>query len=171
VKHRSRTHHRLINLAAAVLAGITIAATSEPASARQDSGTVPVVAETHVDSLTRAIAQQLRCPVCQGLSIQDSPSELAQEMKSVVREQVEAGKTTDEVKQYFVARYGEWILLSPKAHGFNLAIYVLPMLAVIAGIVIIGLAVRRWTGGSPPADLPIDTTSDSDLAPWEDISR
>jgi cytochrome c-type biogenesis protein CcmH len=94
------------------------------------------------------VATQLRCPVCQGLSIQDSPSELAQQMRSVVRDQLAAGKTPDEVKAYFVSKYGEWILLAPKPRGFNLIAYAVPILVVGCGGVVIALAVRRWTASA-----------------------
>jgi cytochrome c-type biogenesis protein CcmH len=115
-----------------------------------------------LEALTREVASQLRCPVCQGESIQDSPSGLAQDMRSVVRDQLAAGRTPDEVKAYFVARYGEWILLQPTARGFNVVVYALPFLALLAGAAAIVLAVRRWTLGaseipagaddSPPPD-------------------
>ena len=98
-----------------------------------------------LEALTREVASQLRCPVCQGESIQDSPSGLAQDMRSVVRDQLAAGRTPDEVKAYFVGRYGEWILLQPTARGFNVVVYALPFLALLAGAAAIVLAVRRWT--------------------------
>jgi cytochrome c-type biogenesis protein CcmH len=105
---------------------------------------------TAIDSVqlekrTSAVAAELRCPVCQGLSIQDSPSELALQMRSVVRDQLAAGRTPDEVKRYFVEKYGEWILLEPQAQGFNILVYVLPIAAVLGGIAIVATAVRRWS--------------------------
>ena len=92
------------------------------------------------------IASELRCPVCQGLSIQDSPSPLAQQMKDVIRGQLAEGRSPAEVKQYFISKYGEWVLLEPEASGFNLVVYLLPWLALLAGAGVIFLAVRRWTG-------------------------
>lgn len=109
----------------------------------------PVVRDSVLEGRTSAVAAQLRCPVCQGLSIQDSPSELAQSMRSLVRDQLAAGKTPDEVKAYFVSKYGEWILLAPKARGFNLIAYALPVLVVVGGGAAIAVAVRRWTSGPP----------------------
>ncbi|MDQ6830877.1 MAG: cytochrome c-type biogenesis protein CcmH [Gemmatimonadota bacterium] len=108
-----------------------------------------------IEDQTRALASQLRCPVCQGLSIEDSPSQLSQQMRDLVRDQLRTGKTPDEVKRYFVSKYGEWILLSPPAHGVNTLIYVLPLLVIVAGGVVIVLAVRRWTraGGPEPHDV------------------
>lgn len=98
-----------------------------------------------LDARTRALASELRCPVCQGESIEASPSELAVELKAVVREQLAAGKTPDEVRAYFVARYGEWILLQPKATGFNVAVYIVPPLLLLGGAAVVVLLVRRWT--------------------------
>jgi cytochrome c-type biogenesis protein CcmH len=112
---------------------------------------VAVVDSADLEKRTSAVAAQLRCPVCQGLSIQDSPSELAQQMRGVVRDQLGAGKTPDEVKRYFTEKYGEWILLEPKAEGFNILIYLLPLAAVIGGIAVIAMAVKRWSAPAPVA--------------------
>jgi cytochrome c-type biogenesis protein CcmH len=111
-----------------------------------------------IESDTRALASQLRCPVCQGLSIEDSPSELSQQMRALVRDQLRAGKSPDEVKQYFASKYGEWILLSPPAHGVNTLIYALPLAAVAFGGILVVLAVRRWTRApiAHEPDAPLD---------------
>ena len=104
-----------------------------------------------LEARTREVAAVLRCPVCQGLSIQDSPSELSLQMKDVVRQQLKAGKSPEEVKAYFVSKYGEWILLQPKASGANLLVYILPIVLVLGGAVFIWLMVKRWSrpGGEP----------------------
>lgn len=104
---------------------------------------------TNLEQRTSAVASQLRCPVCQGLSIQDSPSELAQQMRGVVRDQLAAGRTPEQVKQYFIEKYGEWILLEPEPHGFNILVYILPVVAVIAGAAVVIVAVRRWSRPAP----------------------
>ncbi len=106
-------------------------------------------ADSALEARTTVVASELRCPVCQGMSIQESPSELAQQMRAVVREQLAAGKSPDEVRAYFVSKYGEWILLEPPPHGFNLVAYALPALVVAGGIATIAVVVRRWT--APPA--------------------
>jgi cytochrome c-type biogenesis protein CcmH len=109
-----------------------------------------------LDAQAKELAGQLRCPVCQGESIKDSPAPLAQEMRQVVRDQLAAGKTPDEVKQYFVAKYGEWILLQPSASGFNIIVYALPFALLLAGATVVVLAVRRWTRppGADDATIP-----------------
>lgn len=101
--------------------------------------------DTALERRTSELASQLRCPVCQGLSIQDSPSELAQQMRGVVRDQLAAGRTPEEVKRYFTEKYGEWILLEPEARGFNMLVYILPVAAIVAGAAIVVVAVRRWS--------------------------
>ncbi len=97
-----------------------------------------------LEERTKAVSAQLRCPVCQGLSIQDSPSELAREMKSLVREQLRSGKSPDEIKAYYVSKYGNWILLEPPASGISLLVYVLPALALVGGALFIVFITRRW---------------------------
>jgi cytochrome c-type biogenesis protein CcmH len=95
--------------------------------------------------MTTALASELRCPVCQGNSIQDSPSELAQQMRDLIRDQLREGKTPDDVRAYFVAKYGEWILLSPRAEGLNLVVYLVPLAVILIGGAVVWRTVRRWT--------------------------
>ncbi len=83
--------------------------------------------------------------MCQGESIQDSPAELAQEMRAVVRDQLQAGRTPDEIRAFFVSRYGEWILLEPAMTGLNVMLYVFPVLLVVAGLALVAVLVRRWS--------------------------
>ena len=100
----------------------------------------------------REIASELRCVVCQNLSVADSPSDLAKEMRNLVREQVQQGKSREEIQAYFVSRYGEYVLLSPPKRGFNLLVWGLPFLAVVAGgglvylVTVVGPRKRRRTG-------------------------
>ena len=119
------------------------------ASGQVDTGRTARRIETAADSLleaqTTALASELRCPVCHGNSIQDSPSELAQQMRDLIRDQLRAGKTPDEVRAYFVDKYGEWILLTPRATGFNLVVYLVPLLVILAGGAIVWRTVRRFT--------------------------
>lgn len=102
-------------------------------------------ADSALEAMTTALASELRCPVCQGNSIQDSPSELAQEMRDLIRDQLREGKTPDEVRAYFVAKYGEWILLSPRAEGLNLVVYLVPLAVILIGGAVVWRSVRRWT--------------------------
>jgi cytochrome c-type biogenesis protein CcmH len=154
---------------ALAVAALAFASAAGQAQERGDTAAL-VVEETRIDILVREVASDLRCVVCQGLSLQDSPSTLAQNMRAIIREQLEAGRTPEEVKQHFVASYGEFILLEPAARGFNLAVYVLPVLALLVGAVIVVRSVRRWSRqpASPPDEAGAqETEPDPELAPWE----
>jgi cytochrome c-type biogenesis protein CcmH len=120
-------------------------------------------ADSVLEARVRAVASELRCPVCQGESIQDSPAALAQQMRAVVREQLAAGRTPDEVKAYFVDKYGEWILLRPKARGWNMLVYVLPLVALLIGVALVARATRRWAsrGDTKATDEVQPTTADT----------
>ena len=104
------------------------------------------------------VAAQLRCVVCQNLSVADSPSEMANQMRGIVRERLATGERPEQVIQYFVDRYGEWILLSPRPRGFNLLVWLFPAVAVGAGLLVVGLLLRRWTrrAAARPAAPPVD---------------
>ncbi len=105
-----------------------------------------VVAEPqNLDDQTRALGQELRCVVCQNLSVADSPSEMAQEMRGIIREQLAAGKTPEQIKQFFVSKYGEWVLLAPTTRGFTLLVWVLPFVVLLVGIAFGLWCIRRWS--------------------------
>jgi cytochrome c-type biogenesis protein CcmH len=135
----------------AMAGAIVVTLASHAGGAQQKPATpAAVVAESILDARTREVSSQLRCPVCQGLSLQDSPSELSQQMRDVVRQQLAAGRTPAEVRAYFVGRYGEWILTRPEPHGFNWVVYALPLLFLAGGAWVLVFAVRKWTTVPPP---------------------
>ncbi len=88
---------------------------------------------------TQTIASLLRCPVCQGLSVADSPSESAVAIKHEVQRLAAKGYSKDQCLLYFEASYGEFILLEPKPEGLNYLVWAAP-----AGLVLVGLATVAW---------------------------
>ncbi len=107
-----------------------------------------------VDTRTRTLGRKLRCPVCQGSNITDSPSPTAQAMFERTRQLIAAGYTEDEIVDYFVDKYGEFILLEPQKDGLNIMLFVAPGLAVGLGLALALKAVvgwRREPGSSPVA--------------------
>jgi cytochrome c-type biogenesis protein CcmH len=150
---------------AAVATGPTPVAAQDSASplgAPTAAGQAPAPGvDLAFDDRAKAISSRLRCPVCQGESIQDSPAELATQMKSLVREQLAGGKSEKEVFDYFIGKYGQWILLEPRAEGINLLVYGLPILFIVGGGALLWGAVSRWTRpvapmGEDPGTLPDD---------------
>src|SRR6266581_1218078 len=108
-------------------------------------------AATPVDEKTvHDVAAQLRCVVCQSLSVADSPSETASQMRGIIRERLAAGESPAEVRAYFVEKYGEWILLAPPKSGFNLLVWVVPFVGLGLGLVLVAVVLRRWSRKIPP---------------------
>lgn len=103
------------------------------------------LSEAEITRRADAIASQLRCPVCQNLSVKDSPSSVAAAFRARVRELVRAGRSEPQIKTFFVARYGDWILLSPPRRGIALAVWLAPLLILLTGALTVAAAVRRWT--------------------------
>lgn len=104
------------------------------------------------EATVREIAAQLRCVVCQSLSVADSPSETANQMRGIIRERLAAGESPAQVREYFVEKYGQWILLSPPRRGFDLLVWVVPFAALAAGLVLVAFVLRRWR--RTPSPLP-----------------
>lgn len=109
---------------------------------------------------SREVGSLLRCPVCQGLSVADSPVPAAQSMQAKVQAMLAAGYSEDQVLAFFETSYGEFIRLSPKPEGFNLVVWILPLVAIAIGI---GLVARRVAAPS--------ITDDGDLEPYRERVR
>jgi len=127
-----------------------------------------------VEDQTSSLAAELRCPVCQNLSVADSPSEMANQMRDLVREKLKNGESPDQIRAYFVSRYGEWILLAPKRQGFNWVAWLLPFGAILAGAGAIGWVVGRGTArrrsrqkeALPPLDPRYAGRLEAELEEW-----
>ena len=125
----------------------------------------------------REIAAQLRCPVCQNLSVADSPSGLANEMREVIRGKLKAGESREQIETYFVSKYGEWILLAPMKKGFNLLAWILPFVGIVAGAFAVVFMTRRWAGGEgegaagPEEAVPATTADPEDVRYRERLRR
>ena len=97
-----------------------------------------------LDQRVHGVASQLKCLVCQGESVADSPALLSQQMRSIIRQQLQSGKSEQEVIQYFQGRYGDRILLSPPPQGFTLLAWIVPIAILIGGAVLLFFILRRW---------------------------
>jgi cytochrome c-type biogenesis protein CcmH len=103
---------------------------------------------------TNEVAALLRCPVCQGMSVADSPAEMAINMKSQVHELLARGYTEEQILQYFELSYGQFVLLKPKSP----VVWVLPIIALVIGAAIVFFKIRKLGGeaNSQPAAAPED---------------
>ena len=89
------------------------------------------------------IYKNLRCLVCQGQSVADSNSDFASTIKLVVKDQVEEGKTKEEIYDFLISKYGEWIVYKPPLNKNNLLLWFLPYLVLALGGFIIFLILRK----------------------------
>lgn len=97
-----------------------------------------------LDEKAQDIYRSLMCPLCPGQTIDQSQSELSAQMRGVVREKLERGETKEEILEFFVERYGEGVLAVPVKSGFNLAVWLSPIAAIIIGGVVVWLTIRKW---------------------------
>jgi cytochrome c-type biogenesis protein CcmH len=109
--------------------------------------TLLIVVSARADGLddeTLNIARELQCPICQGLSVADSPSQLAVQMRGVIREKLVAGESRDAIMSYFAERYGDSVLMSPPNRGFTAFAWIAPYVAVAIAVgVVVWVASRR----------------------------
>jgi cytochrome c-type biogenesis protein CcmH len=96
-----------------------------------------------LDARTEDLAGLLRCPVCQGLSVADSPATMAQNMKAEVRGLVARGYTQEQVLAYFERSYGEFVRLEPPLRGVNWLVWLGPLFGLLAGGAIVTWVLRR----------------------------
>lgn len=106
-----------------------------------------------LEARARRLSSELRCMVCQNQSIDDSAAPLARDLRVLVRQRIVAGDTDQQVLDYLVARYGEFVLLRPRFELHTLLLWGLPPAALIAGIAGLIFAMRRRKPGTgePPA--------------------
>ena len=139
----------------AALAGVlSLAAASDPAERLSDPGQ-----EAHA----RALFRDVRCLVCQNESIDDSEAPLAADLRRIIREQVKAGRSDDQIKGYLTDRYGQFVLMRPSFDAGNLALWGGPFLVVLLGA---ALLVGRLRNRQPDVEL-----SKADAERLERLSR
>lgn len=126
---------------ALVLAAMLLAT---PAGAVQPDEILP---DAGLEARARAISGDIRCPVCQGESIDDSNAPISRDLRLIIRERLVAGDSDAEVVEFLVARYGEFVLFDPPARGANLILWLAGpvMLLTGAGLAFVTLRRRRTT--------------------------
>jgi len=100
--------------------------------------------EPSVGDRVRDLAAELRCPDCEGLSVADSSTSSARAIRADLRRRIEAGERDEDIRQEYVDRFGESILLNPEGSGLGLLVWGLPVLVVVVGAGGLALALARW---------------------------
>ena len=108
-----------------------------------------VLADPVLESRARAITAELRCVVCRNESVDDSTADIARDIRLMVRERLVAGDTDGEAVQYMVDRFGEYILLNPRASGTNLILWISGPVLLLLGLIIAFVAIRRRKPPTP----------------------
>lgn len=101
-----------------------------------------------LDEQVQDVATQLKCPVCQGESVANSPALIAQQMRGVIHQQLQSGKSEQEVIAYFVDRYGQQIVWSPPWQGFTLLAWLVPIALLLIGGFLVFFTLRDWRASS-----------------------
>jgi len=102
-----------------------------------------MLADPVLEARARALSKELRCMVCQNESIDDSGAPLAHDLRVLVRERIKAGDSDQQVLDFLVARYGEFVLLKPPLSWHTVALWGLPPAVLLVGAVVILMDLRR----------------------------
>lgn len=120
-----------------------------------------------LQSITESVSAKLRCPVCQGMSVADSPSASARAMKTEIEDLLAQGYSETQVKEYFESTYGEFVLLDPKREGLNWIVWLAPGVAFGTGLLwVLWSARKRAETESDGAE-----SDGADLEPYLDRVR
>lgn len=120
------------------------------------------------EARAETIGQQLRCLVCQNESIEDSNADLARDIRTIIRQQVVAGRTDRQIIAYMVQRYGTFILLKPPFDLLTALLWATPVIALLLGLCIAFVAMRRQRRRPSPGPAPL---SEAERARLETLLR
>ena len=150
---------RVLVIALCVAAGFTslpVFSQSKAPDAAQFVGApkgAPLTGAT-LDRRSNEVSALLRCPVCQGLSVADSPAEMAVNMKGQVRDLLSRGYTEEQILQYFELSYGQFVLLKPKFQGVNVLVWLLPVLVLLGGVAVVMMKMKKLSAARTPVAEP-----------------
>ena len=118
-----------------------------------------------MEQRSQALNRTIMCPVCPGESIDQSQVALAVQMRGIVNDKLAAGWSDEQVREFFVERYGPSVLLEPQTRGISLAVWLVPPIGVAAAIGVFVIALRHMRR-RPTASDGDDEMSDDDLQPY-----
>ncbi|MBL8302823.1 MAG: cytochrome c-type biogenesis protein CcmH [Ideonella sp.] len=117
----------------------------------------PAADDPALEARVQSLANQLRCLVCQNQTIADSHADLAIDLKNQVREQLRAGRSEAEVLDYMTQRYGDFVLYRPPWKASTALLWTSPLIALLAGGLLLHRSIRRAGRPEPPPPLDDDT--------------
>jgi len=117
-----------------LLVAAVAAAVAAPAQVARAVEADEILADPVLETRARTLSAELRCLVCQNQSIDDSNAPLARDLRLLVRERLKAGDKDNEILDYIVARYGEFVLLRPRFSGATLVLWLSPLLLLLVAI-------------------------------------
>lgn len=121
------------------------------------------IAGAQLTQRTNEVSTLLRCPVCQGMAVADSPAEMAVNMKAQVRELLSRGYTEEQILKYFELSYGQFVLLKPKFEGVTSMVWLLPVFALVIGAAVLFFKLRKLERGPlAAAEAPPPVESDDE---------
>lgn len=149
-----------------VLAGMLVSLLAQAGTGAASSDYSPLGAPAAValsgDALereTERVAALLRCPVCQGLSVQDSPTGMARSMKEQVREMLAAGYDEGQILDHFETSYGEFVRLKPRLDGINWIVWLAPLAALALGLAFVAWQLRGTSDDTQAVQEPVESKS------------
>ena len=108
-----------------------------------------MLADPGLEARARSLSEDLRCLVCRNESIDESNAEVARDLRLLVRERIMEGDSDDEVLAFIVHRYGEYVLLNPRADGANLVLWAAGPVMFLIALAMGGLYLRRRSTAAP----------------------
>lgn len=120
-----------------------------------------MLANPALEERAQALSKTLRCMVCQNQSIEDSAAPLARDLRLIVREHIKAGESNAQIRDFLVARYGEFVLLEPRLSAHTILLWLVPGMILLAGAAWIALGFVR---GNPPQPNQLSREEEKKLA-------
>lgn len=115
--------------------------------------------EPVTDDEVNAVARNLYCPVCENTPLDVCPTQACQDWRDEIRAQLAAGKSEEEIQQYFVQRYGPRVLAEPPREGFNQIVWLLPIVGVVVGAILFGVYLRNLRKESDDRTIEIEQSA------------
>jgi len=120
-----------------------------------------MLADPVLEERAQALSKTLRCMVCQNQSIEDSAAPLARDLRLIVREHIKTGESDAQIRDFLVARYGEFVLLEPRLSPHTILLWLVPGIILLAGAAWITLGFVR---GNPPQTSQLSRDEEKKLA-------